>query len=56
MSDLSLTTSRVIHAPREKVFNAWLDPAVDRFKALSQWTDDEQGQARQGANKTDVVH
>lgn len=28
MSELSLTTSRTISAPRERVFNAWLDPKM----------------------------
>lgn len=28
MPELSLTVSRVINAPIEKVFNAWLDPAM----------------------------
>ena len=28
MTDLSLTVSRTINAPLEKVFNAWLDPEM----------------------------
>lgn len=28
MAELSLTTSRLIKAPPERIFNAWLDPAM----------------------------
>ncbi len=59
MADLTVTLEKIIHAPIEKVFDAWLDPAMlSKFMMPMPGMpeSDVQNDARKGGGFTIIMH